>query len=156
MLTWSNNEQFFETFQNIHRQFGKTFFESFESLKASVIDMLMFDSKTTRDKSGLRFCLWIISSWKSAIFLLYLCFEFIFYHNLHHKHFCIKCFCCFEFRKAQKHIYCQRCRQFNRFQNRAYCIQWSKYRYFHCSIKHFWRFKLYWSHDNCVQLRHFS
>ena len=61
---------------------------------------------------------------------MYLCSELISYHNFHHKYFCIKCLCCFELRKAQKHIYCQRRRQFNRFQNRACCVQWSEYRYF--------------------------
>ena len=115
----------------------------------------MFDSKAVRNKSELRSCSWTVPSWKLAISLLCLCSEFISYYNLHHKHFCIKCFCCFEVRKAQKHIYCQRRRQFNYFQNRVCYMQWSEYCCFHCLIKHFWKFKLHWSHDNCAQLRRF-
>ena len=120
-----------------HHQFEKTFFESLGSLKAPVIDMLMFDSKTARSKSELRFYFWTVSNWKSAVLLLCVCFELTSYHSFHHKRFCIKCFCCFKFWKVQKYIYCQRRRQFNRFQNRACCIQWSECCCFHCSIKHF-------------------
>ena len=116
----------------------------------------MFDSKTIRGKSKLRFCFWIVSNWESIVLLLYFCSELTSYHNLHHKHFCRKCFCYFELRKFQKYIYYQRRRQFNRFQNRACCVQWLKCRCFHYSIKYFWRFKSHWSYDNCVQLQHFS
>ena len=115
----------------------------------------MFDSETIRDSSELRFCSWIVLSWKLTIFLLYFCSELISYYNLHYKYFCIKCFCCFELRKAQKYIYCQRRQQFNRFQNRACYVQWSECCYFHYSIKHFWKFKLYWAHNNYAQLRRF-
>ena len=141
---------------NLHRQFGKTLFGSSGSLEAPVIDMLMFDSKTTRSKSELRFCSWTVSNWESAVLLLYFCLKFISYDSLHYKYFCIKCFCYFELRKAQKYIYCQQHRQFNRFQNCACCVEWSKYRCFHYLIKHFWRFKLHWWHDNCAQLQRFS
>ena len=106
----------------IHRQFEEILSESFGSLEASVIDMLMFDSETVRNKFELRFCFWTVSNWKSAVSLLWLRLELTLYHNFHHKHFCIKCFCCFKLRKIQKYIYCQRRRQFNRFQNRVYCV----------------------------------
>ena len=101
--------------KTLHRQFGEILSESLESLKVFVIDMLMFDSKAIRNKFELRFYSWTVLNWKSVILLLCFCLEFISYHSRYHKHFCIKCFCCFEFRKAQKHIYCQRRRQFNRF-----------------------------------------
>ena len=93
--------------------------------------MFMFDSETIRSKSKLRFCFWTVSNWESTVLLLCLYFEFTSYYNLHHKYICIKCFCCFELRKVQKHIYCQRRWQFNRFQNRVCCVQWSECR---CSI----------------------
>ena len=115
----------------------------------------MFDSKAAGSKSELRSCLWTVSNWQSIIFLLCFCSELTLYHNLHYKHFCTNCFCYFELRKAQKYIYCQRRRQFNRFQDRACCVRWSKCCCFHCSIKHFWRFKLHWAHDKYVQLWHF-
>ena len=140
----------------VHRQFEKILFESLESLEALVIDMFMSGSKTIRGKSELRFCLWTAPNWESTVLLLCFCSELTSYHNFHHKHFCIKCFCCFELRKVQKHIYCQRRRQFNHFQNRACCVQWSKCRCFHSSIKHFRRFKLHWLHDNCAQLQRYS
>ena len=142
--------------RNLYCQFGKILFGSSESLETPVINMLIFDSKAVRDKFGLWFCLWTASDWKSTVLLLCFYLRFISYHSRHHKHFCIKCFCCFEFREVQKHIYCQRRRQFNRFQHCAYCVQWSEYCCFHCSIKHFWRFKFHWPHDNCVQLERFS
>ena len=40
----------------INRRFEKILFKSLESLKAFVVDMFMFDSKTTRNKFELRFC----------------------------------------------------------------------------------------------------
>ena len=125
----------------MHCQFEKILSESLGSLETSVADMLMFDSRTTRNKSELRFCFWTVSNWASTVSLLCFCSELTSYHSLHYKYFCIKYFCCFEFRKVQKHIYYQRNRQFNRFQNRVYYVQWSECCYFYYSIKYFWKFK---------------
>ena len=82
---------------SVHRQFEKTLSGSFESLRAFVADMFIFDSKAARGKSKLRFCLWTVSDWKSTVLLLCLCSELTSYHSFHYEHFCIKCFCCFEF-----------------------------------------------------------